>query len=228
MKSIDGPGCGVEDHAPECLCDVKIGEPTPILADFRLMWGIERFRPGRDTLTVLERLTRAHDELLAAEATPARGTDEDRERLRLAIQGGARVETALVDLDLAVGDFVMLITRSPKSNLNKWTLLDVIEFEEMIEQRASVNRAVDTFGIDKTLAVKLFNLFGVEACVEKDYRRKLTEGQKEQLVLWAMEEGVSQMDVVRKVREAFGVSLSRAYISYTQKRERERRAASAV
>ena len=37
----DGPGCGTTDHSPECLCDVTVGAPAPIV------YGAEQIMFGR-------------------------------------------------------------------------------------------------------------------------------------------------------------------------------------
>ena len=226
MVTIDGPGCGVEDHAPECLCDVKIGEPTPILEDFNLMWGVERFRKGLDTLTVLEKLTKAHDMLHEANVPqPPRGTDEQRQLLFERIHLGVRVEVALAQLDLTIGDFVLLITKAVQASLWKWTLLDLIELQEfMADEGTTVRRVADTFGIDKTLVIRIFNLFGKKIEEGVDYRRKLTDAQREQVGLWTLE-NLPYNEVVRKCQETFGVQISRAYISMLAQKARARAAA---
>lgn len=72
---LDGPGCGVRNHHPDCLCDVHVTEPVPVMEN----WATESFMirrlvelMGPDTLhhrtSLLELLIRQvdlHDDLLA-------------------------------------------------------------------------------------------------------------------------------------------------------------------
>lgn len=72
---LSGPGCGVRNHHPDCLCDVHVTEPVPVMEN----WATESFMirrlvemMGPDTLhhrtSLLELLTKQvdlHDDLVA-------------------------------------------------------------------------------------------------------------------------------------------------------------------
>lgn len=72
---LDGPGCGVPDHTPDCLCDVHVVEPVAIMEN----WATESFMirrlvemMGPDTLhhqtSLFELLVRQvdlHDDIVA-------------------------------------------------------------------------------------------------------------------------------------------------------------------
>lgn len=72
---LSGPGCGVRDHHLDCLCDVHVTEPVPVMEN----WATESFMirrlvemMGPDTLhhrtSLLELMTRQvdlHEDLLA-------------------------------------------------------------------------------------------------------------------------------------------------------------------
>lgn len=103
---LDGPGCGVRDHTPDCLCDVHVVEPVPVMEN----WATESFMirrlvemMGPDTLhnrtSLFELLVRQvdlHDDMLAyhaefAKNPRARLFDDDK------LSGGMR--TAIRQMD---------------------------------------------------------------------------------------------------------------------------------
>lgn len=80
VETVNGPGCGVDAHPEECLCDVIVSQETPIRYDpVRDMWmGRELVehngynRNGWDDDTILEYLgdlVHLHDMFIAQKAT---------------------------------------------------------------------------------------------------------------------------------------------------------------
>lgn len=112
---LDGPGCGVRDHTPDCLCDVHVVEPVSMMEN----WATESFMirrlvemMGPDTLhnrtSLFELLVRQvdlHEDALAyrtefASNPRARLFDDDKLSggIRTAIRqmGDARISNAKI------------------------------------------------------------------------------------------------------------------------------------
>lgn len=72
---LDGPGCGNKRHPPECLCDVHVVEPVPIMGNWatdsfmarRLIAALRLSRPWSDgdILKLLTAQTHLHDDVVA-------------------------------------------------------------------------------------------------------------------------------------------------------------------
>ena len=224
MTTIVGPivSCGVEGHGPECLCDVVLhDECVEVMEDLMRMWGAPFSRGG--TMSLLDRLelvTKAHDiwmgERFGGSDDGPQGSEEQLERLRFALKNGVHVDRALLQEGLGVPDFVALV-KKPNNNtptkLNEWTLLDVIECERVVRTTESVKTVMDVFGLDNAVAKRILAVFGVEPKVESDFRKKLTDAQREQVLQWALEPELSHAQVVRRCWNEFGVQITRSYVS---------------
>ena len=218
MKSIDGPGCGVDEHEASCLCDVKIGKPVEIMAEWETYRYARELVKGQDTVETLARILRATDLLNSHSAQAPVGTHRDHNRLRFRLYNHQPVEQIITDLGLTVGDVVVCVTESARSNLWKWTIVDLIECQQLINSgQYNIPRVTDVFGCEKVIAERLFRLFNQPFESRGDFRRKLSKAQQEQVVIWAMSD-MSQQAVVRMTLDTFGVSISRPYVSLLKKK----------
>lgn len=72
---LDGPGCGKKRHPSDCLCDVHVGEPVPIMENWATdsfmarriikMLGLGRPWSNEDILKLLTTQTHFHDDVVA-------------------------------------------------------------------------------------------------------------------------------------------------------------------
>jgi hypothetical protein len=218
MKSADGPGCGVDEHEAECLCDVKIGKPVEIMAEWETYRYARELVKGSDTVETLARILRATDLLNSHSAQAPVGSHRDHNRLRFRLYNHVPVERVITDLGLTVGDVVVQVTTSARSNLWKWTIVDLIECQQLINSgEYNIPRITDVFGCEKVICERLFRLFGQPFETKGDFRRKLSKAQQEQVVVWATS-GMSQQAVVRECLDVFGIGISRPYVSLLKKK----------
>jgi len=221
MVSSDGPGCGVDEHEADCLCDVKIGKPVEIMAEWETYRYARELVKGQDTVETLARILRATDLLNSSSAQAPVGTHRDHNRLRFRLYNHVPVERAITDLELTVGDFVWLVTQSKRSVLWEWTIVDLIECQQLINSgQYNIPRVTDVFGCETVIVKRLFRLFNQPFENLGDYRQKLTQAQRDQVRIWSLE--MSQQAVVRLTLDTFGVSISRPYVSLLKKKEMAR------
>lgn len=137
--------CGTADHAADCLCDVRITEPTPINYPINKVLGSEYLTDDRWSLPwdatkiadYAEALLAAYDEYRRASAAAKRYVRRDRAQLLSLIQTLTKAGESMVDvpalLELTFDEMWAILRNGRPAFYEKWGDLDWLKFEAALD-----------------------------------------------------------------------------------------------
>lgn len=169
------PDCGVTTHGDDCLCDVTIGEPTPINHPLNDIWHMDvimRIKnlsapfSSADLADMLEALGEAYDatrQVAGLAAEQIENIEEQRNEIAGLLQSGESIVDLPEILDVPFGRILQLLSRNRVTPWWAWDELKWIEVEGMIRDPdggPSSYEAERILGIDDNTIIKLWKLYG--------------------------------------------------------------------
>jgi hypothetical protein len=240
MESLEGMTCGVDNHDPECLCDVVISQETVIdPVAVRGMWmgqevadanGYENWDNPQEVLNYLCDILFLHDcydfqqrycQDTIGKREQIRPRDSDgyvhkfsiiRVTMREAMSTeGATIAQALRDSGITSADFTRAISAG------HWELDEptLIRFEHVITTEVlSIPELMRRFGMKEGAVRNLLKYWPNRK--RKSGRKSGQPHQKRMREL--VSQGVSNKEILRILKDEFDVSLTSAAVSRTRER----------
>lgn len=188
--------CGVDGHDSDCLCDVKITEPTPIRYGFADCWkhadivqratGYEDGEGGAQLADFLEALARGFDatQRMRGEGdvdTSTEGLSTVREALSQFLQSDP--EASIVDAPEAIGEswprIAAAVTNGKASILHTWHPdgWGMLEAALRDTPTRTANTIAQKFELTEKAVTNLMHLYGIEppAAVRKERTAAMRE-----------------------------------------------------
>lgn len=244
--SSDWLGCGVHEHGPECLCDVKITKPTPMVRDcvndiwmgpqicdvqgYGKPWTRAKLADYLTDLGNFQAAIRAYGmveggiEMSTLNDTSFAGMTN----LRIAVQEFLNkmpepsIVSALQILGVTPAKFVTAITQAKIPNAETWTIEKMEAFERDTLARTKISTMMERYGISQG---NFYRIKEYMRPVFKHHKISFQEGKSMErksarnLAKKLIAEGLENSAIIAQVEAEFGIRYSSAAISKIRVRE---------
>lgn len=242
MESVELVGCGVDNHDDDCLCDVVIPSPTPMLTDpVGNMWMgrelCEHRGHGKDGWTddeilgYLSDLVYLHDMYIAQQKAPkveqmkpARGADKIhpyryiRVTVRQAlVENGGNIRLALESSGITAQQFTLA------ASTGSWHMdMDtIIQFEQAImDPKRTLGQLSDQFGLSQDIITK-FRRYWPNRPTERVMRGQGGHPYQKRM-RQLITDGMRADDVVSTIHAEFNITISKSSVHKLRSRMKEK------